>query len=395
MVEIADIKDVFGGENWLKEQSGEVATVIAARAALRTLPIWWAWGMNEAELERDPTAALKGLHACLVLGIVSLGPSHALTSDAIAGVAYPNELMEDSQINFVDSAAGAINDATGVTAATFAPDRYHADAATVRSDAAAAVFAAESASVYLLTWVGKDYIWSEMRSDAIRLSEGAVATVAPLWSQRSNPFHTKWQDILDYESQKHRRGSDGSFWTSWYQSILDGKSMLGDAARTQEMLEKIALIDLKIWDQGEAAINPLIEGIWELYRLRVEVAALKIERDGLASHRASPEHRSHNKPPDLIGADEELARNVTIVWAALDDADAALEKDVPDKARLKSIARTLLSGLKEIAIYCGKVTNVYVMSAATAGGVVSVDILVNNGRLLQFAKDLLSYVGGP
>jgi predicted oxidoreductase len=70
------------------------------------------------------------------------------------------------------------------------------------------------------------------------------------------------------------------------------------------------------------------------------------------------------------------------------------------------IAERLLSALTAIGKYIGKVADTAIMSAAegagkTAGklavhavGVTVLDRLLNNGRLLQFAKDLLGYASG-
>jgi len=45
-------------------------------------------------------------------------------------------------------------------------------------------------------------------------------------------------------------------------------------ARCWGMLEQIALIDPETWGYGPEVVNPVIREIWELHRLRAEVAAL-------------------------------------------------------------------------------------------------------------------------
>ncbi|MEQ8896295.1 MAG: hypothetical protein RID23_04330 [Roseovarius sp.] len=171
--------------------------------------------------------------------------------------------------------------------------------------------------------------------------------------------------------------------------------MLGDAARTWEMLEKIALIDAATWDGGPEAVNPVIREIWELYRLRVEVAALRAEKERLLEGRASTEARSHNQPPELVETEPEMARQVEVIWAGLDAAQDELEQELPDKHLLQGIAEKILAALKAVAGYCAKVGDTVVMSAAKVGGgtvgTAILDHVANNGRLLQFAKDLLQY----
>lgn len=219
-------------------------------------------------------------------------------------------------------------------------------------------------------------------------------TFKPLWSLEPNPFDTRWHKIRNHDLQIDRGDNVNSFWVNWYQSVLDGKPMLDNAERTDEMLEKIALIAPEVWDQGEDVINPLIDEIWELYRLRVEVAALRAERHGFLAHGASAEHRSHNHPPELIDATKEIAQRTEIIWTVLDEAQAELEADAPDKARLSRIARSLLTTLEPVASYLAKVGDEFVMSAAKAAGTLAGKVMISVG-IWQFAHHLLKFAGSP
>ncbi len=59
-----------------------------------------------------------------------------------------------------------------------------------------------------------------------------------------------WQEVKT-RVQASETAGDWQFWIEWYQALLDGRPMLGNAARTWQMLEKIALIDPKAGIRGQ------------------------------------------------------------------------------------------------------------------------------------------------
>jgi hypothetical protein len=121
---------------------------------------------------------------------------------------------------------------------------------------------------------------------------------------------------------------------------------------------------------------------------------LRAEKERLMAGRASTDTRLHNEPPELVEDAPEMARQVEVIWDGLDDAQDELEREAPDKARLREIAERMFAALHAIGGYCGKVADRVVMSAATAGGPILLDQVFNNGRLWQFVRDLLSFSGG-
>src|SRR6056297_3599681 len=206
-------------------------------------------------------------------------------------------------------------------------------------------------------------------------------------------MRVKWQIANSEDAQ------DWQFWIDWYDSLLDGRPMLGDSGRTWEMLEQIALIDPATWDRGPEVANPVIREIWELHRLRAEVSALQAEKAAFLAARASGAQRGHNQPPEgLVDDAPEVARQITIIWDGLDEARDELERDAPDKGVLRAIAERMLAALNAVVAYCGKVGDAVVMSAAKFGGgavgTAVLDQVANNGRLMQFAKDILTFGGG-
>uniref|UniRef100_UPI0025E5BBD1 hypothetical protein n=1 Tax=Sediminimonas sp. TaxID=2823379 RepID=UPI0025E5BBD1 len=237
-----------------------------------------------------------------------------------------------------------------------------------------------------------------VRTDAEQVADGTLPDALPLWPEGENPLEKKWSEIKA-QVAKGPDAADWQFWLDWYDAQLAGRTMLPDAARTWEMLEQIALIDPDTWDAGPEVINPKIREIWELHRLRAEAAALLAEKEALLAGYATAAQRSHNAPPGLVEDHPALAGQVTIIWAALDEASEELDAETPDKGRLRDIAQRMLAALTEVAAYCGRVADTAVMSAAKVGGGAAgaaiLDHVANGGRLMQFAKDALAYaVGG-
>ena len=241
--------------------------------------------------------------------------------------------------------------------------------------------------------------WKAVTSDAAYVARHEFLGVLPLWHDGSRPLTEQWRAIK-WQVANSEGSEDWQFWIDWYDSLLDGRPMLGDAGRTWEMLEHIALIDPGTWDKGPEAVNPVIRGIWELHRLRAEVAALQAEKVAFLAARASEVQRGHNQPPEgLVDDAPEVARQITIIWDGLDEAREELERDAPDKGRLHAIAQRMLAALNAVVAYCGKVADRTVTSAAEAAGkfagraavVAAIDHVAMNGRLSQCIKDLISF----
>jgi hypothetical protein len=385
MVEIADIKDKDSLQAWLKDQHGQVSVWIAARAAARALPIWWQAVVPRDWGRKRDVFMLPILRGLLISKVASFVPTDDIRFAAHAA----------------RDAANAAFTAHGAHAATYAAAAHPAAAYPAAASAAAAAYAVTSSYA-----AAAAAFWAAIRTDAEQAAQSQISDALPLWPDGQNPLDKEWSDIKAQVAASPD-APDWQFWLDWYDAQLAGNTLLPDPARTWEMLEKIALIDPATWDAGPEMVNPRIRDIRELYRLRAEVAALQSEKEEFLAARASQARRSHNQPPDgLVDDQPEVARQITIVWGSLDEARDELAQDTPDKGRLRDIAERLLSALTAIGKYIGKVADTAIMSAAegagkTAGklavhavGVTVLDRLLNNGRLLQFAKDLLGYASG-
>ncbi|MGX0901693.1 hypothetical protein ACSSV8_000247 [Roseovarius sp. MBR-79] len=387
MVSVSDISEDEILKAWLEDQPREVAVWIASRAAARVLPIWWDAVLTEEWAREHGISALPVLHGLFVSSVATFVTSESLTRVTDFEVHEVHRAAYEAQPN--NEAAKASAFAAAHAAQAFQSALSYAYAAR------SAVEAGRSASA------AAD-VWGAVREDAEFVASGDAPDLRPLWPDGPGPLAQMWDDVKSRVA-KAPDAQDWQFWIDWYDALLDGRPMLGDPARTWEMLEKIALIDPATWDKGPGVVNPVIREIWELHRLRAEVAALQAEKEAFLAARASEAHRGHNQPPEgLVDDAPDVAQSITIIWAGLDDARDELEQEEPDKGRLRAIADRMMAALRAVVAYCGKVANVGAMSAADETGklvarttyVATLDHFANNGRLLRFIKDLMGYGTG-
>lgn len=290
MVEIADINDRESLELWLKDQPRETARVIAHRSAMRVLPIYWEWA--ESARKRDLTA-LPILR--LILITEAAWRSAILEITAAAKVAFDAAIGPTGSITIT---AAAVADAT--TAAATTTFTATATLATVTT-ATNAAFAADQSS---------DMVWSALRADCERLKSGSAPEHWPLWPGFENPLADLWTDLKTTLSAPGREGPNWSFWIRWYDAALSGRS------QNWEMLEEIALIDPKDWDQGPVRVNALIREIEQTYALRASPNAEKINRDPVTNKfRAIP---ISDLAPDTFQNAKERAADAITQMRAID-----------------------------------------------------------------------------
>ncbi|VVT19829.1 conserved hypothetical protein [Roseovarius sp. EC-HK134] len=376
MSEILGIRDQASLKEWLEDQPREVAVWIASRAAARVLPIWWEAVLSEDWANEANLTVLPALRRLLTSSVAFNKPSDSLKIAAkttleggIVGIPFKPALEADGAARRAALAASAAPFAHNAALAVFTASRAHGEAQ-----------------------IG-------LRTDAEFVTRGEYLEALPLWPEGQGPLAERWRAIK-WEVDNSEGAEDWRFWIEWYDTLLAGRPMLGDTARTWEMLELIALIDPETWDKGPEEVNPVIRGIWELHRLRAEVAALQAEKEAFLAVQASAAHRGHNQPPEgLVDDASAVAQQITIIWVGLDEAGEELDQVAPDKGVLRAIAERMFSALNEVVAYCGKVGDKVIMAGAatigTTGGAVLIDHFAINGRLYQFVKNLLSFgIGG-
>ncbi|SFN69934.1 hypothetical protein SAMN04487859_10771 [Roseovarius lutimaris] len=270
MVEIADIDSLGRLEAWLNGQSHEVAVCIAPRAAAWVLPIWWHAVLSEDWARGREWTALTVLRCTLISYVAAKMPNEdikrvasnaaatARTSASLASGAATHAAAAHAAFSAAFAASTAFSDEPVNTA-------FNAFAASINSASTAAAGSNNHSYSVSDPSTPAFAIWQSFRADASQMKDEEILVFTPLWQQGVGPFDGLWEKINGFV-EGGDSPHDWQFWIEWYQALLDGRPMLGNAARTWEMLEKIALIDPKDWDQGPEVVNPVINGIWGKYK---------------------------------------------------------------------------------------------------------------------------------
>ena len=227
-----DFRDRVALEAWLKTQPREVSVIIAARAALRVLPL------AATALPADDARRFAALISAL------------FRATALARVAgkYPTRANE-----LRASAAAAAAAARASAAAAAAAYHAYRAARAAAAAAAATAYAYASAAANAAHAAADDdddaAAWAALSSDANFLKVGAVAELAdrPLWPGETPP------ELAEFWTQIRAAlpsGEDWEVWTRWYDERLKGAPSRGEAC---ELV--FATVPVEVWDEGPAAAN--------------------------------------------------------------------------------------------------------------------------------------------
>ena len=225
-------------EEWLNTQPREVSIIIAARAAMRVLPL------AATELSAKDAGRFGAL-------ISALFPAGAL---ARVAAKYP------TRANALAAAAAGASAAASYS--TFSPPdsfstsfcahaaAYAADTTYVVNPAHAAALAAASAA----SAADASAAWAAVSEDATFFGgRGGVAQLADmfLWPDGTPPEVAElWASVKAALPQ----GKDWEVWTHWYDERLAGAPSRGEA---YELV--FATLPREVWDQGPAAANRWIK----------------------------------------------------------------------------------------------------------------------------------------
>ena len=261
-MEIADIKDRDSLKEWLEDRSREECVQIAARAALRVLPLFWEWCLTESA-QKHRITALPVLRCLLISRVAGKFSDRTIpgTEVAVGAVADVSSKYED----FAHLAAAAAYSAARI--ASFIKDFE-------RMTAEVAATAARAAD-------NDPAMFDAIRSDCMALAQAEEKLEGlPLWHGVENPFQSQWLAVKESVSDQQ---DTWSFWTQWYDSILAGDKP------NWPLEQKIALIDNEFWESGPKAVAATIEVIsndpdaveWKKWTHRSEAARLAELRLGL------------------------------------------------------------------------------------------------------------------
>ncbi|HEY8006915.1 MAG TPA: hypothetical protein VIE66_09020 [Methylocella sp.] len=335
---LADFKNNEELEGWLRGRPREVSITLAARAALRVLPVvqlgWGtkeyasflvlpvfrataiSWGAakywsDERERAAQTTAYVR---ASALL--------YASTPGAAGAAAAAAEAAADA------ASSAAAHDHTRHPAARLAPRASAEERATVAAKVAkAAARAAERAAAAYIAFSGATaaVLWSAASSDATLVEQGrSAADIAGsrLWHQhllQPEPLQSKW---LEMQAALHAQNQDWQVWTIWYNDRLDGR------IRKEERELAYVRIDDALWKQGPAIVNAEI-------KRRLD----ELERAALVPPEPSPE------PGPVLQVTE---RGLEIISQPSEgDFDAEVQKVLHD--RLRRLLPTLAEATHRVA----------------------------------------------
>ena len=373
-----DLKAFIEAQKVARQHACGVFT--ASRAALRCLPYAINFFQHSDFFVDRNINCLVILRRVLVAANASVASSPKIVGAAEnARGAYP--------AHFDATRVGELNSSSS-NAAYFA-----ATAAAFKDNVSASIDVAIP-TVQLAESIG-DTIWSETSRDLelwLGSAETEVGTLpidaSSLWSGE-NPLERDWHTLREKllaADTPDPRGADWSFWVKWYDDILAGNPQNWD------MLHEIATTDAIDWDAPSREVNDMINQIVERYRLRDEVVALRREVEQLRSAIQYPP-RNHNNPPELVADAPEVQEQLTIIWAAAQEAEEELEKPKPDPTILSKAGQIILDFGIWFAKYCGHISNFAFKAVITASlGSASVYYLKNDTHLIaELGKHLLDF----
>jgi hypothetical protein len=224
--------------DWLAKQPREWSVTIAARAALRVLPL--------AVSGKPPDVIMLPMFRAIVIArFAAKYPKRAIAAYAAAAA--------DAAYALVDNpAAYATADAASVAAAAAYAYAYTTAAADAAADADAAAYAAAVAANADAT-ADAAAGYAAVRYDAQRLHDGALTAEQlarlPLWSAHPPPrIRDAWQGLAQ---QLSAQAGHWRVWTDWYDDVVAGMAPSGEA-------EDAAFTDIPSvlpWDKGAEAVN--------------------------------------------------------------------------------------------------------------------------------------------
>ncbi|MBJ7414710.1 MAG: hypothetical protein JHC88_04455 [Niveispirillum sp.] len=222
-------------EKLLADKPAQWSHLIAARAALRMLPLALT-GIQESDW-------LPVLRACFISWAVGQFPAHDMTVAARSAARFGS----------VSSGRSAVNSAArSVRSAALSATRS-ADHVALSVDSAES--AADSASL-VANFVAESAVWMSISADVTLLYETKNKTdiadfvQTPLWAVKIPlAIAKRWQSFVDYQHASHFAP-----WINWYQSLLTGNGPSADFFGPDLTL-RIAQQPDEWWDRPVAEVN--------------------------------------------------------------------------------------------------------------------------------------------
>jgi hypothetical protein len=341
---------------WLSSRSRADAIAIAARGAMRSLPVFGR-AMDRPWADRADLTAMPLLRVFLTSGVARQFPI-AVTKSAATDAS-------NAAVYSADSASNA--------AAEYAARAAVYLGQVVNDDPAMnAVRVVEAVDVALASM---NSIFYQIQNDAKNLAVRDDPFAFPLWSESYSP---DWFLNTDRQTRaiwaKDPPGT-WNFWIRWWDGVLTGKQL------DWELQKAIVLgVSNDDWAKDPAHIAGVIAGIEERFELRRQIAELQRQLSDVSQNAvttvASGAQRSHNNPPELIEPPAEIVRELPKVLSALQEADTELRRPKPRPAILRKVGRVLLAAAARVAAYCGTLADVALKEGAKTVGTAGMKLVL-------------------
>ena len=253
-------------ETWFKERPPAVAQVVAARAALRSLP-YMVRAKNVENFEKD--ILLPVFWAVTTSWVARKYPTHNVSTSSSAASAASAAIHLEA-VGTSESAA-----ATAVLNASVAASHAAASSTTAAFAVEAVFFANRAADpAYFVDALSNVALWKESLQDCAFLEDALKHNVKAenaardlvgqrLWREQKMPrdTHERWNELQDFLSNA---GDNWEVWDSWYYTRIEGIKTI---EVTSDLMEKadvgIATLDEKLWTQGPAVVNAEIKRLMD------------------------------------------------------------------------------------------------------------------------------------
>ncbi|MDP3552630.1 hypothetical protein [Methylocystis sp.] len=338
-------------EAWLTDQPREASVAIAARAAVRALPLAVLIARPiKPRLFENLNCALFRATALAWVAATYRTPINVVlrsASDAAEAAAYAVRADSSAASDAAEAAAYAVRAdsaaaADAAAAADVAVRATYAVAADgtrplARAAARAAAYAARAADAY-----GADIAWEAVSADArFIVEDGAVpkhvskrarklASDEGLWLNDTPGWATDhWHSLREALP----REDDWQVWIDWYQRRLDGRSA------SQDIELVYARVPIEEWEKGPAAANRWIKE--RLDELRSAEVSEGVQIGD--SVEAEVRHLADRLQQDPHGATIHIVGGKARIASVLHEDDAAAARDpqtvqLHDRARVRAAA---------------------------------------------------------
>lgn len=261
MVDVSEIVGEASFKRWLealpqgndaeRDEARRWAVLLAHRAAMRVLPEFWAQRLANPTRAGE-AATLAILRMSMISALAGKYPTQRINDSARAAAPAPAPAGRSVAIS---EAGPAMHAARTAVAKNPRAAAANAVGLSMRTEESARLFHKSDAIKFTITRAeteaAKAAAHNTVRVDASALISGRDPYLLPLWPAE-NPLAGQWSTIRTHPSTQ----SPGwRFWIDWYDRALTGQP------QDWKLLEKVALIDPKDWDEGEDHVNALIQQI--------------------------------------------------------------------------------------------------------------------------------------